>query len=40
MINFLKVRINENKGFPHEIGFSLVNPKIDVFDFIVNEGKN
>ena len=40
MINFLKVRINENKGFPHEIGFFFGYPKDDVFEFIVNEGKN
>ena len=40
MINFLKERIRKCSGFPHEIGFFFGYHKDDVFEFIVNEGKN
>ena len=40
ILDFLKQRLQENEGFPHEIGFFFGYPKDDVFEFIVNEGKN
>lgn len=37
---FLKKRIREERGFPHEIGIFLGYPLGDVLGFIQNKGKN
>ena len=39
-LNRLKERLNQEEGFPHEIGVFLGYPLEDVVGFIQNEGKN
>ncbi|WFA09302.1 DUF3793 family protein [Tissierella sp. Yu-01] len=40
LIFWLKVRLDINEGFPHEVGLFLGYPLADVIEFIKNEGKN
>lgn len=40
ILDFLKQRLQENEGFPHEIGLFLGYPLEDVIGFVENGGKN
>ncbi len=40
LLDHLKIRIHENKGFPHEVGLFLGYPLDDVHGFIINNGQN